>query len=63
MNGSGDEPKGMQWRTFDRLMAEHDAGTLASLVAMGNGLNYGEVGQMIHIVVGAPQPESVSQKG
>ena len=63
LNGSGDEPKGMQWRTFDRLMAEHDAGTLASLVAMGNGLNYGEVGQMIHTVVGAPQPESVSQQG
>jgi hypothetical protein len=26
-------------------------------------LNYGEVGQMIHTVVGAPQPESVSQQG
>jgi hypothetical protein len=33
-------------------MAGHDAGVLASLVAMGLGFSYGEVAEMIHIVVG-----------
>ena len=25
LNGNGDKPKGMHWRTFDSLQAAHDA--------------------------------------
>lgn len=34
LNGSGGKPKGMHWRTFERLKAEHDAFVNASLAGM-----------------------------
>lgn len=34
LNGDGPKPKGMHWRTFDRLWAEHDAYVEASLLGM-----------------------------
>lgn len=34
LNGNGDKPPWMRWRTFDRLCAEHDALVSASLVGM-----------------------------
>lgn len=34
LNGNGLRPKGMHWRTFERLRAEHDAFVQASLVGM-----------------------------
>lgn len=55
LNGSGGKPKGMHWRTFERLKAEHDAFVQVSLAGMAeqfglldrklnaikNGLNVG----------------------
>jgi hypothetical protein len=34
LNGEGDKPKCMRWRTFERLAAEHDAFVGESLAAM-----------------------------
>ena len=34
LNGEGDKPKGMHWRTFGRLKAEHDAYVGVSLAGM-----------------------------
>jgi len=34
LNGEGDKPKGMHWRTFGRLKAEHDAYVRTSLAGM-----------------------------
>ena len=38
LNGSGWKPKGMHWRTFERLRAEHDAYVMAALAGMGERL-------------------------
>jgi hypothetical protein len=40
LNGSGDKPKWMRWRTFERLAAEHDqfAGRSMRAVALKFGL-------------------------
>jgi hypothetical protein len=38
LNGPGWKPKGMHWRTFERLKAEHDAFVNASLVGMAERL-------------------------
>lgn len=38
LNGTGWKPKGMHWRTFERLKAEHDAFVNASLVGMAERL-------------------------
>jgi hypothetical protein len=38
LNGYGGKPKGMHWRTFERLTAEHDAFVNASLVGMAQRL-------------------------
>lgn len=38
LNGNGRKPKGMHWRTFDRLKAEHDAFVSASLAGMAKRL-------------------------
>ena len=34
LNGNGLKPKGMHWRTFERLTAEHDAFVEESLAGM-----------------------------
>ena len=34
LNGDGIKPKGMHWRTFERLKVEHDALVGASLAGM-----------------------------
>lgn len=34
LNGSGLKPKGMHWRTFERLPGQHDAHVNAALVGM-----------------------------
>ena len=34
LNGNGGKPKGMHWRTFDRLQATHDAHINQALVGM-----------------------------
>jgi hypothetical protein len=34
LNGSGLKPKGMHWRTFERLQAEHDAHVAQSLAGI-----------------------------
>lgn len=34
LNGNGDKPKGMRWRTFERLLAEHDTFVGVSLAGM-----------------------------
>ena len=34
MNGNGWKPKGMHWRTFERLQAEHAAHVSAALASM-----------------------------
>jgi len=39
LNGDGLKPKGMHWRTFERLTAEHDA--FADLSFAGMGLPFG----------------------
>ncbi|MGH8579130.1 MAG: hypothetical protein ACREVK_03055 [Gammaproteobacteria bacterium] len=39
LNGNGWKPKGMHWRTFERLTAEHDAFVGASLAAMARRLH------------------------
>jgi hypothetical protein len=38
LNGTGWKPKGMHWRTFERLRAEHDAFVTAALTGMGQRL-------------------------
>lgn len=38
LNGGGGKPKGMHWRTFERLKAEHDAFVSVSLVGMAQRL-------------------------
>lgn len=38
LNGGGGKPKGMHWRTFERLKAEHDAYANASLAGMAQRL-------------------------
>ena len=38
LNGTGWKPKGMHWRTFERLKAEHDAFVIASLAGMAERL-------------------------
>lgn len=38
LNGDGIKPKGMHWRTFERLKAEHDAFVNASLTGMAQRL-------------------------
>jgi hypothetical protein len=37
-NPKGDKPKGMHWRTFERLKAEHDAFANASWAGMAERL-------------------------
>ncbi|MBX7135022.1 MAG: hypothetical protein K1X67_20335 [Fimbriimonadaceae bacterium] len=39
LNGKGDKPKGMRWRTYERLTAEHDAFVGASLAGMARRFN------------------------
>ncbi len=39
LNGNGWKPKGMHWRTFERLKAEHDAFARASLDGMAQRLS------------------------
>ena len=34
MHGNGWKPKGMHWRTFERLQREHDAHVSAALAGM-----------------------------
>jgi hypothetical protein len=34
LNGEGGKPKGMRWRTFEKLTAQHDAFVGQSLAAM-----------------------------
>ncbi len=34
LNGEGSKPKGMHWRTYDRLRSEHNAYAIASITAM-----------------------------
>ena len=34
LNGNGPKPKGMHWRTFERLQARHDALVLVSFAEM-----------------------------
>lgn len=34
LNGNGRKPKGMHWRTFQRLQAEHNAFVAASLAGI-----------------------------
>lgn len=41
LNGSGDKPKGMHWKTFDRLVAEHDALVNASLADIAERFGFG----------------------
>ncbi|MER2539480.1 MAG: hypothetical protein ABTQ26_09585 [Azonexus sp.] len=38
LNGEGGKPKGMHWRTFDRLRAKHDVCVEASLAGMAQRL-------------------------
>ena len=38
LNGGGDKPKGMHWRTFERLKARHDAHVAVSLAGMADQL-------------------------
>jgi hypothetical protein len=38
VNGDGDKPKGMHWRTFERLKAEHNAVANASWAGMAERL-------------------------
>ncbi len=38
LNGNGSKPKGMHWRTFERLRAEHDAFVSTSLAGMAERL-------------------------
>lgn len=38
LNGIGDKPKGMRWRTFERLVEEHDAFVRLSLAGMARKL-------------------------
>ena len=35
LNGNGLKPKGMHWRTFERLQGEHDAHVNAALAGLG----------------------------
>ena len=44
LNGGGDKPKGMHWRTFERLKAQHDAHVAVSLAGMANQLRLKERG-------------------
>ena len=43
LNGNGGKPKGMHWRTFERLQAQHDA--YASVFMAGIGLMLGKLQQ------------------
>lgn len=38
LNGDGGKPKGMHWRTYERLVAQHDAHIEASLAGMARRL-------------------------
>ena len=38
LHGNGPKPKGMHWRTFERLQARHDAYVAVSLAEMGRML-------------------------
>jgi hypothetical protein len=38
LNGSGWKPKGMHWKTFERLKAEHDALVEIALAGMARRL-------------------------
>lgn len=40
LNGSGLKPKGMHWRTFERLQAEHDAHVAQSLAGIAARLGF-----------------------
>lgn len=46
LNGAGGKPKGMRWRTFERLTAEHDAFVAESLAGMAQrfGMLKGRLG-------------------
>ena len=48
LNGNGLKPKGMHWRTFDRLEREHDAHVNAALTSMAAklGLLQGRLGEI-----------------
>lgn len=39
LNGVGGKPKGMHWRTFERLRSEHDARAYASLLGIAQRFN------------------------
>ena len=45
LNGNGDKPKGMHWRTFERLQASHDFHVNAALAGMAAklGLLHGQL--------------------
>jgi hypothetical protein len=40
LNGPGDKPKGMHWKTFDRLSNEHDALVNASMADVAKRLGF-----------------------
>ena len=48
LNGNGWKPKGMHWRTFERLQREHDAHVNAALIGMSAelGLLQGRLGEI-----------------
>ncbi len=48
LNGNGDKPKGMHWRTFERLQRDHDDHVNAALVGMSAklGLLQGRLGEI-----------------
>jgi hypothetical protein len=45
LNGDGDKPKGMHWRTFERLKAKHDAFSNAALAGMAERLGLDSMGR------------------
>ena len=54
-NPNGGRPKGMHWRTFERLTAEHDAFVGVSLARMAARL--GLIGRQLDGVDAALRPE------
>ena len=48
LNGDGLKPKGMHWRTFERLQGEHNLYVNAALVGMSArlGLLHGRLGEV-----------------
>ena len=59
LNGEGLKPKGMHWRTFERLQGEHNLYVNAALVGMSArlGLLHGRLGE-IESEMGPLQPRA-----